>query len=411
MSKQFSTRQNKIALAVMVAFGASFSTSHVLASEADVLNKIEALQAEIDSLKAQVAAKPVAAPVAVTEGKSASKDGIEWYGRLDLVAESNDDGTAKRTYLQNISSRLGLKGQRQLVNGLTGLIQVETGIAPDESSNSKTFASRNSYLGLQGDFGTFAAGTYDTPFKKLDENVSLLWGNADAMEHIINGKGNQAFGVNFHTRLVNTLQYWSPKFSGFQVKLAYSPDEQKDTYDGKTAPVVNGKTMPIAPVGANRSFFGSSVEYNNGIFNVGLATDAKRDPILLGKDITATKLLAGVKQNNWTYGGAYSTIDNNDGLKASNWMMSGQYDMGSVVLKANYGVAGESKDSAQDGGKMLGLEADYRLDKATTAYFYYADYRADSKAKGFKFDAGDNNSKTAIGKDANVIGIGIRYNF
>lgn len=411
MSKQFSTSQNKIAMAVMVAFGASFSTSHVLASETDVLNKIEALQAEINNLKAQVAAKPVVASVAVTEGKSANKDGIEWYGRLDLVAESNDDGTAKRTYLQNISSRLGLKGQRQLVNGLTGLVQVETGIAPDESGNSKSFASRNSYLGLQGDFGTFAAGTYDTPFKKLDENVSLLWGNADAMEHIIHNKGNQAFGVNFHTRLVNTFQYWSPKFSGFQVKLAYSPDEQKDTYDGKTAPVVNGKTMPIAPVGANRSFFGSSVEYNNGIFNVGFATDAKRDPILLGKDITATKLLAGVKFNNWTYGGAYSTIDNNDGLKASNWMMSGQYDMGSVVLKANCGVAGESKDSAQDGGKMLGLEADYRLDKATTAYFYYADYRADSKAKGFKFDAGDNNSKTATGKDANVIGIGIRYNF
>jgi predicted porin len=368
------------------------------ASEADVLRKIEDLQAEINALKAQVAAKPVAVPTPATDSKSATKDGIEWYGRLDLAAESNDDGTTKRTYLQNISSRIGFKGQRQLSNDLNGLIQVETGIAPDDAGNSKGFASRNSFVGLQGGFGTFVAGTYDTPFKRLDENVSLLWGNADTMEHITHGKANGAMGVNFHTRLKNTFQYWSPKVNGFQAKLAYSPDELEGTYTGATA-------------GSKRSFLGSSIEYNNGSWNVGVATDAKKDPIKLGKDITAIKLLAGMKLNNWTYGGAYSTIDNNDGKKASNWMIAGQYDVGSIALKANFGVAGESSDNAQDGGKMLGLEADYRLNKATTAYAYLANFKADSKAVGFKFDAGDNSTKTLIGNDASVLGVGIRYNF
>ncbi|MBL0125413.1 MAG: porin [Betaproteobacteria bacterium] len=407
MSRKITFRQSLIATVVASALGAVMMPGNALASEADVLKKIEALQAAIDAqnaeiaaLKAQVKAKPAAAPVAATtDGKVAKKSDWEWYGLIDMGVESNDDGTARRTIMQSFSSRIGWRGHREFANGLTGVMQVETKIAPDDVANSKLFASRNSYIGLQGGWGTVAGGTYDTPFKLLKANVALLEGNADTMEHIIHGKANAAIGANFHTRPTNSFMYWSPKFSDIQVRLAYSPDENKDTYTGAT-------------LGSKRIFLSSAIEYNNGTWNLGAATDKKGDPITLGKDITAVKFIAGMKLANMTFGGAYSKVDNDAGKKANNWMIAAKYDMNPFILKANYGVAGEASSNAKDGGKIIGLEADYVLDKQTFVYLYYANYSGDSLAKGFKFDAGENGYKTLkAGDDASVIGLAIQYKF
>lgn len=407
MSRKITFRQSLIATVVASALGAVMMPGNALASEADVLKKIEALQAAIDAqnaeiaaLKAQVKAKPAAAPVAATsEGKAAKKADWEWYGLIDMGAESNDDGTSRRTIMQSFSSRIGWRGHRDFAGGLKGVMQVETKIAPDDVANSKMFASRNSYIGLEGNWGTLAAGTYDTPFKELKANVKMLEGNADTMEHIIHGKANAAIGANFHTRPTNSFMYWSPKAYDLEFKVAYSPDENKDTYTGAT-------------LGSKRVFLSSSLEYNNGTWNVGVATDKKGDPITLNKDIAAIKFLAGMKLNNLTFGGAYSKVDNDAGKKANNWMVAARYDMNPFIFKANYGVAGEASSNAKDGGKMVGVEADYVLDKQTFVYLYYANYSAESLAKGFKFDAGENAYKTLKnGDDASVIGLAIQYKF
>lgn len=398
MNPQFAFRKKLIATVVLSVLGAALIPSTALASEADVMKEIEALRAEIQALKAQAAAKPAAAPAATTEGKSVSAQSgkFEFYGVLDVGLESNDDGRLKRTVMQSFSSNIGFRGERALTSGLNGLLQIETKIAPDSSDNSKPFASRNSYVGLGGNLGSVIWGTYDTPLKAMKANVKMLEGNADTMEHIIHGKANAAIGANFHSRPMNTLQYWSPDWSGFKLKLAYSPDENKG----------------VAPDKTLRKDISSSLEYNSGWWNVGVATDRKPDYATLDKDISAVKLIGGIKLDKTTLGLAFSRVDNDAGKKASNWMVSGQYVMGPVVLKANYGVAGESSGGAQDGGKMIGLEADYVWDKATMIYLYYANYSADSKAVGFKYDAGENGYKTTVaGDDAKVLGLAVQYKF
>jgi len=391
-------RRSAVAVICCAAFAGM--SAPAVASEADVMKKIDALQAEINALKAQMAAKPAMAPMAAEQASLGSgvkgKSGFEWYGMLDMGLESNDDGKVNRTVMQSYSSRIGIRGQRVLGGGVTGVYQVETKVAPDSSDNSKAFASRNSYLGLRGALGTIAWGTHDTPLKELKANVKMLEGNADTMEHIIHGKANAAIGANFHTRPMNTLQYWSPKFAGFQAKLAYSPDEIQGAAPDKTL----------------RKNLSSSLEYNSGMWNVGVATDSKANYVVAGKDITALKVIAGLKLNNWTLGTAFSQVDNDAGRKANNWMASGEYVMGQYVFKANYGVAGESASNAQDGGKMFGMEADYVWDKQTMIYLYYANYAAGAKAVGFKYDAGENAYKTtAAGDDARVFGLAVQYKF
>ena len=134
------------------------------------------------------------------------------------------------------------------------------------------------------------------------------------------------------------------------------------------------------------------------------------------EDFSSTKLIGGMKFNELKIGAAYSTINNDTkNIKASNWMVSAEYAFKPFVVKANYGVAGDSKTAgvtSDDGGKMLGLELDYVWDKQTMFYLYYADYNADSKAKGFKFDAGENSWRTAnAGDSASVLGAAVQYKF
>lgn len=407
MRKQSGFTRKLITVVVASTFGAAFLPSNAIASEADVLKKIEALQAEITALKAQVNAKsPVSNSAnSVPAGKAlalSNTDGITIYGRLDLVGESSDDGKVSRTAMQNISSRIGFKGERKITEDLSGIMQIETGISPDDSVNSGLFASRNSYAGLKSkSMGSVIAGKHDMPFKSLEGTSSQLWGSAEAMEVIIHGKGSaravSALG-NLHTRQTNVFQYWSPTFSDIGIKLAYSPDET----NGATTTSTTDYRKPV---------YGGSVEFNNGVWNLGLATETQQNKTAKDQDMTGLKVTAGMKFGSGSVGVAFSNLDNDAGKKTSNWMVAGSYKLGPAVLKANYGVASESSSGADDGIKMLGLELDYPLDKYTTVYAYYTTITNAAKAKG-RFEAADTKySPPSAGDDPSALGLGIRYNF
>jgi len=396
--KTFTPKKLVLASLITMAFsGAAF------ADEADVLRKIEAMQAEINALKAQVAAAPAAtASATVPAGKAvalSNTDGITIYGRLDVAVESNNDGDVKRTALHNYSSRLGFRGERKFNDSISGVMQIETGVAPDDNANSGTLASRNSFVGLKGQFGTVIGGKYDMPFKSLEGGgtVTQLWGNADTPDVILNGKGtgrtikDNIFGLG--TRQTNVLQYWSPKFSNVSIKLAYSPDE------------VNGAA------GTTKSTnLGASVEFDDGTWNVGIAMEKQSNKTAVGQDLSGTKATAGYKFDQGTVGVGYSTINNGAGKKTKNWVVTGSYNVGPTILKANYGQSSESATGANDSVKMFGLELDYPIDKFTTVYTYYTKITNGDKAKA-RFEGPDTKYSPAAGKSPSAIGVGIRYNF
>jgi predicted porin len=396
-------RQALTATLIAAAMAALLVPGRASASEADLLKRLEAVEAQLKAAQAKpeasTPAKPARPPVV------SQTDGITIYGRVDLTTESSDDGTVSRTVMQNISSRIGFSGNRKLTDDLSGIMQIETGVAPDDNANSGTFASRNSYVGLRSQsMGTLIAGRHDMPFKKLEGVSAPLWGSAEAMEIIIHGKGTarqdsaaKPFS-NFHTRQANVLQYWSPKFSDVEIRLAYSPDE------------VNGA------VGTTKKpIYGGSVEYDNGTWNVGLAQETKESATVTSAPIitanqTGLKATAGMKFSGGTFGVAYSQLDNGVSKKTNNWMIAGTYKTGPVVLKANYGVTSETASGAQDGLSMVGLGVDYPLDRYTTFYGYATTITNDTNARG-RFEAGDNKYSPVAGLDPRAIGVGLRYNF
>ncbi len=412
MNKQFSLRKTLTAGAIASVFAMGLAPATVMASEADIMKKIEALQAEINALKSEAAAAKKAAPVAVSAGKPvalSNATGITIYGRLDVVAEQTDDGKVSRQALQSISSRIGFRGERALNDDLSGVMQMESGFDPHNDASGtldgKYFGSRNTYVGLKSkSFGTLITGKHDTPFKNLEGTAAPVWGSAEAMEIIIHGKGSARVANdsktslfnNFHTRRTNSVQYWSPTFSNINVRLAYSPDE------------VNGAAGTF-----HANLYGGSIEFDNGTFNAGIATETQTNYNVVkavGYDMTGVKATAGMKFGDATVGVAYSVLDNKLGKKTNNWLLSGTYKLGPTVLKANYGQSSESVSGKNDGLNMLGLEVDYPLDKFTTLYGYYSSISNEAAARG-RFEAGETKYSPVAGDDPNVLGLGLRYNF
>ncbi|MDH4478558.1 MAG: porin [Rhodoferax sp.] len=335
---------------------------------------------------------------------------VTLYGRMDLAIESANDGALTKTMLQNYASRFGIKGERSFSSDLSGIFQVETGIAPDDTAQSKTLASRNSFVGLKSSSaGTFLAGTYDTPLKMLDAGgyAGTLYGQGEAMEVIIHGKGTATVNPtaatfdNVHTRQKNNLVYISPKFADFVAKASYSPDE------GQTATVTTGTVSS------------ASLEWNNGTYNAGIATQQKSvvtaSTSTAAFGMSATKLTFGAKMDNMSGAIVLSSLDNqatlaNNARKTTNTLLVLNYASGPMTYKFNYGMSGESASNAKDDLSMLALEAAYSLDKQTTVYGSYAQITNNASAKG-EFVGSDNKVTPLVGNDPTALTFGIRYNF
>ena len=329
---------------------------------------------------------------------------VTLYGRIDLGLESVNDGTSTKTMLQNYASRIGFKGERGFSGDLAGVFQVETGVAPDDTSQSKAFANRNSFVGLKSkSMGTFLVGTYDTPLKSLDAGgyAGTLYGEGEAMEVIIHGKGTRtAVGSslfdNVHTRQTNNLVYLSPKFADMVVKASYSPDE------GQSATT-------------NQPLYAASLEWNNGTYNAGIATQSKAvSDKAFG--MTATKFSLGAKMDSLSGAIVFSTLENQAPIasnvrKTSNTLFVVNYVDGAMTYKFNYGMSGESASNAADDLTMMALEAAYALDKQTILYGSYAQITNNTKAKGTFVGADNFPATTVAGNDPTAITFGIRYNF
>ncbi len=339
-----------------------------------------------------------------------------WYGRIDMALESNSNGAVNRTAIQNYSSRLGIKGVRKLSTDMSGIFQVETGIAPDDTTQSKTLASRNSFVGIKSQsLGQLIVGTHDMPLKSLEGTASGLWGEGDLPELILHGKasksgsnsGAAAAFDNVHTRKTNVLLYTSPKFANMVAKFAYSPDE---------AAVAATTTLPAY----GKPMSGASIEYNDGSWNAGIAYQAQDNFIaptatVGGSTAQATKATIGMKMGAWSAGLGISTIDNGasgaNNRKTNNWLVSASYVMGPITFKASTGASGDSFKESADDLRASALEVDYAFDKMFTVYSYYAQINNGKNAKG-SFAAADNFPAVAkAGDSPTALGFGIRYNF
>ena len=262
------------------------------------------------------------------------------YGKLNIAL--NNDGSdgvnEKEIDLISNSSRLGLKGQLEMQDGLVGLYQIEYQIDPvdgharDEVKGENgeievtdsTFTQRNSYVGLKGSFGTLKLGKHDTPLKKASLKVDLFNDLKGDIKNITDGEN----------RITSFLGYDSPVFGG-GVSISVSLSKGKD--DGVIGTDLDGE------FGTNLS---ASLKYDIEVIQFVIATEKASikgfDHNRLGMMIPAGPVTIGLIHTT-----TESTIGNSVDYDATTISIAGKVADGNGRVKFQYGTSDKSAGLTQ----------------------------------------------------------------
>ncbi len=126
-------------------------------------------------------------------------------------------GPPTSTRLSSNSSRFGLRGTEALGGGLNAIWQIESSVSGDAGGG--TIAGRDTFLGLQGSWGTVRFGNFLAPYDDVhpvfgDSGTYLTSIAAQAAIWANNGGYTKGTG-SFDDRLGNSLRYDSPNIAGF----------------------------------------------------------------------------------------------------------------------------------------------------------------------------------------------------
>jgi predicted porin len=225
------------------------------------------------------------------------------------------------------------------------------------NTGSSTLASRNSFVGLAGGFGTVLAGRHDTPYKLGTVKLDIF---GDTIADYNSGANNggldnvDLIDKTHDHRNGQALAYISPTFSGFHVGAAVVMADE-------AANANNGKTIDATSITAI---------YENGPLFLSLS---HQDVKALGSK--ALKFGAGYAFGDTKVGFVYEDLNNSTSTghasganDRDSWLVNVAHAMGPITLKAQYGQVDEGASVDQD---MWALGADYNLSKRTAVYFVY----------------------------------------
>ena len=287
--------------------------------------------------------------------------GVTVYGKANVSVQSNDSNamssdTQDNWTLNSNASRVGVKGSKKLGDtGLKAIYKVEYEVyfddGDDGTGNSSELKQRNTYIGLTGDFGTIIGGNHDTPLK-------LAQGKVDRFNDLDVGDIKNV--VSGENRMKNSVIYTTPNFEGLSASVGLVLNEE-DGVDGDNDDK-NGLTDSTSLL----------VQWKGNGARLAVANDSD----LKGMDIT--RFVGEYGQDGWKIGALIQTAepaeDNDTDMEEKGTILSGEVKVASnLKLKLQYGTSETSEDGMEDIEiDQIAFGADYKLDKKTKLYAYYA---------------------------------------
>ncbi len=331
----------------------------------------------------------------------------EIYGQARASVDLTDDGTNNAANVSSNSSRLGFKGVEDLGNGLKAIFQMETLVNFGGGDSLLFGTARNSYVGLAGGFGTLVLGAMDNPYKlatgKLDVSDSSM-GDYNAIIGNVSGASTP-----FDEREPDSINYWSPKMSGFQFMAAYRPDE-------------NGAVK--------RDRYSTSATYENGPYYASLAYESHKNEADAAGSISSTAPDRIYDTQAWKLGFGYTFNHDNtkvnfvyedlsqDGSTATviereAWYLALTHKIASNTFKIAYARAGDNDIGGNTGADWFVVGLDHALSKRTTVYALYSGTNNDSGARYGLGTGGSNGAvvNAANGRDLSTFSIGVNHRF
>ena len=345
---------------------------------------------------------------------------VSIYGRAHVSVDYLDDGARySETNLSSNSSRLGFKGDHEINPDLKAFFQIEQQInfTTGSSSGGTSFATRDTFVGLGGNFGAIQVGRFDSPFKVARGPFNLFGdqvGDMNNLARVTSGRLDERYD--------NTIQYTTPDFSGFNVKVAYS--------------MYQGQSLNITDTGNNEDSdaFSTSLNYIGGPLEASLAYEKVEEDTLRGEADSIRAAVAYKIVDNFKLVGFYQTTD----FEGVSTTTSAQRDQGTFDV---YGLGGEfavakntalkatwmthNNDAKDRDATMWVVGVEHKLDKAVRVYANYAVVDNDDLVAYTPWSQSRTANPTgqsietvngvevnrALGEKASGFTVGLRYDF
>ncbi|WP_019895541.1 porin [Hydrogenovibrio halophilus] len=344
------------------------------------------------NIVALAVASAIAAPVAMADAPTVYgqvNQALEFKDTKDFDGKTIDKSSGQQ--VNNIASRLGVKGSSDLGNGMKAVYKVEFSLG----MNGNGVGDRNQYVGLAGGFGTVLMGRHDTPFKMAQPKDLFNDGTAD-FGKLAGGLG--AFGKGGENRINNVLAYVSPSFGGVKFVAALSPQEQ-DPSDYDNGEGFNGEDATekssLTDIYSIAAMYGSKKE---GLF-LSAAMDKASSQYVTKRytdddaDVTHIRLAAQYAMGGLVANAMYQDFSGdglelndvssggNDGITTSDqngsvWTVGAGYKIGKFMPKAVVAMVDRSEEDAAgndyEDSTNYAVGVNYSLGKKTTAYVDYS---------------------------------------
>ena len=282
---------------------------------------------------------------------------VSLYGSLNLNLEAVDgaasDGSNPSVVrVSSNSSRFGLRGHEYLGRGQVAIFQLESSVLGDTGGSA--LASRETYVGLQGDWGTVKLGNLLTPY----DDIHTIFGNSPTLTTSIlstaalwaQGALSKADG-GFDARLGNSVRYETPPLKGFSAALQFATRDTSGDPNGGD----NGDRLSEL---RRASVLSGGAFYNGGPVDLGIAYERNFRIRPTGPSDDALSITGGYD---------FGTVASNVGLRIAGVYERLSYDtpsgsltrdfyglstsvaVGDGTFYAFWGRAADGKGSAVDG--------------------------------------------------------------
>src|SRR5712692_1881083 len=208
---------------------------------------------------------------------------VQVYGHADVSFDYVDNGLSNRFgavgnngWLAQASSNLsyfGVRGSRKLTPYLTGIFQIETEVAfsstPGPTSDAQVkqgLGSRDTYVGVRGDWGAIKIGKEDAPYKRSTARMDPFINSIGDSRSIMGNSGGDNRS-EFNTRQSHALWYESPKFKDFYASVLWSPGQNRsidNIITPRAEPICAGGNDPPCNDGSWGNILSAVLSYTHG---------------------------------------------------------------------------------------------------------------------------------------------------
>ena len=238
-------------------------------------------------MKRKTLALAVAGVFAVPAAAFAQQSTVQIYGKLypEFTVGSSSGATPAGTSSSTLgptptglnlksrnsvdasNTRIGFRGTEDLGSGLRAIWQIESTVPLDQGGG--LLATRTSFVGLRGGFGTVKLGNMDTVYKSLGDPIGTLGissGNFVSTSNIISSRvpfGGSA--GSFHLRANNSVMYESPTMGGFQLFAQYSPGATAASANDENRSATSNNRVSLYSLGATYKVGGLTLSLGHEI--------------------------------------------------------------------------------------------------------------------------------------------------